>query len=475
MSLAEFRAHLARFAAECPCDSAPLAGESSPLARELVAGRLRAGNRWVVHPMEGWDGTEDGRPSELTRRRWRNFGESGAKLIWGGEAVAVRADGRANPNQLVLSDATLSSIAALREELVAAHRVRFGTSDDLVVGLQLTHSGRFARPREKTRPEPRVAYRHPLLDCRVGIADDGAVLSDAEVEELAGEFVRAARQASQAGFQFVDIKNCHGYLLHEFLGAQTRPGLYGGSFENRTRLLREILAGIRSAAPGLEVGIRVSVFDTVPYRSPTPADRAAPEPGVPEDYSALLPYRWGFGVRSDDPTSGTLGEAEKLLGLLLELGIRLVNVSAGSPYYNPHVQRPALYPPSDGYLPPEDPLAGVVRQLRAVRDLKRRVPELTLIGSAFSYLQDYLPHVAQAVVRDSWMDAVGLGRMVLTYWDLPADVLEGKPLARKRLCRTFSDCTTAPRGGLVSGCYPLDPFYRARPEAAVLREQKRRG
>ena len=162
-----------------------------------------------------------------------------------------------------------------------------------------------------------------------------------------------------------------------------------------------------------------------------------------------------------------------MLRLLTRLQIRLVNLSGGSPYYNPHIQRPALYPPSDGYQPPEDPLAGVARHLLAVREVKREFNDLAIVGSAMSYVQDYLPHVAQALVRDGWMDFVGIGRMVLTYWDLPADTLERGELDRRRLCRTFSDCTTAPRNGLVSGCYPLDPYYGKLPEAVRLREAKR--
>jgi 2,4-dienoyl-CoA reductase-like NADH-dependent reductase (Old Yellow Enzyme family) len=143
-------------------------------------------------------------------------------------------------------------------------------------------------------------------------------------------------------------------------------------------------------------------------------------------------------------------------------------MTAGSPYYNPHVQRPAAFPPSDGYLPPEDPLVGVARQVAAAARLKARHPRLTIVGSAYSYLQEWLPNVAQRVLRDGGADFIGLGRMVLAYPEFAADVLAGRPLARKRLCRTFSDCTTAPRNGLVSGCYPLDPYYKDRPEHSRL-------
>jgi 2,4-dienoyl-CoA reductase-like NADH-dependent reductase (Old Yellow Enzyme family) len=157
---------------------------------------------------------------------------------------------------------------------------------------------------------------------------------------------------------------------------------------------------------------------------------------------------------------------------LAALDIRLVCVTAGSPYYNPHIQRPALFPPSDGYQPPEDPLVGVARQIAVTAALKQERPEMIVVGSGYSYLQEWLPHVAQAVVRSGGADFVGLGRMVLSYPEMPADVLAGRPYQRKRICRTFSDCTTAPRNGLISGCYPLDPFYKERPEAAQLDEIK---
>lgn len=475
MRLEEFRVHLATIAPGVPCDREVLPGEASPLAAPLDLGRFRLGNRWAVQPMEGWDGTTDGNPGELTLRRWRRFGDSGAKLIWGGEAVAVRFDARANPKQLVIADTTLAGLQQLRQGLLLAHRERFGSTAGLVVGLQLTHSGRFSRPHRKDRAEPRVAFRHPILDARVGVTSAVAVLTDGELDGIVEDFVRASRHAHALGFDFVDIKHCHGYLLHELLGAHTRPGRYGGSFENRTRMLREIVAGLRREAPALEPAVRVSVFDFVPFRpDPAGSQPGEPGPGIPEVSSEATPHRHGFGVCADQGVEPDLAEAKRFLSLLRDLGIRLVNVTAGSPYYNPHLQRPALYPPSDGYAPPEDPLVGVARHLAAARELKRAFPELTIVGSALSYLQDFLPQVAQALVRDGWMDVVGYGRMALSYHDLPADTLERGVVDRKRLCRTFSDCTTAPRNGLVSGCYPLDKFYAALPEGAALRAIKSR-
>ena len=458
--------HLARLGVSLPF-RAHRVGELDPLAQPRAVGNGRTvGNRFCVQPMEGWDATADGAPTELTRRRWGRFGASGAKLIWGGEAVAVSPEGRANPNQLLIDDDRVTVLAALRTALVGAHERAFGRTDDLLVGLQLTHSGRFARPRAGGRPEPVILYRHPLLDRRVGIAADHPVLDDAGVARIVERFVAAAALAHEAGFGFVDVKHCHGYLGHEFLSASTRPGPYGGRFENRTRFLREVVAGIRARVPGLAIGVRVSIFDTLPFHEGAT--------GAGEADDAPRPYAYAFGADPDHPLRADLHEPARLLGLLESLGVRLVNLTAGSPYYNSHIQRPALFPPSDGYAPPEDPLVGVARQIEVTATLKRRFPGLVVVGSAYSYLQEWLPDVARGVLTEGGADFIGLGRMALSYPHLPADVLAGRPLERTLLCRTFSDCTTAPRRGLVSGCYPLDAFYKARPEAAVLTASKAR-
>jgi NADPH2 dehydrogenase len=453
-----FREYLRANSIAIPCDSILAEGDSAPLAQPLRFDGISIGNRFTIQPMEGWDGTRDGRPSPLTIRRWQHFGASGAKLIWGGEAVAVREDGRANPNQLLINERTMGDLENLRQTLVAEHRSKCGTDDGLLVGLQLTHSGRYSHS------GPRILYRHPLLDKRLRLPQGYPVLTDGDIRELIEHFHRAARMARTAGFDFVDVKHCHGYLGHEFLSAHTRDGDYGGSFENRTRFLREVVEGIRSQAPGLGIAVRFSAFDTVPF-NPS---------GEPELLDSLVPYRWGFGINPLDPMSPSLDEPLKFVRLLEQLNIKLVNVTAGSPYYNPHVQRPAMFPPSDGYSPPEDPLSGVARQMKFTQELKRRVPSLLFVGSAYSYLQEFLPYVAQAAVREGWVDSIGLGRLVLSYAELPFDVLKGRALERKRLCRTFSDCTTGPRKGLPSGCYPLDEFYRNSELGARLKAVKAR-
>ena len=472
-SVAEFKAQLESLQLSIPCDDAVEHGPESPLAQPLhVAGRT-IGNRFCIHPMEGWDGTSDGRPSEATFRRWRNFGLSGAKLIWGGEAVAVRHDGRANPNQLLINERNKQSLGQLREELVAQHKQTCGSVDDLMVGLQLTHSGRFSRPNEKMRPEPRLLYHHPLLDPRVNADVNSPLLTDGDIREIIDDFIAAVRIAADLGFDFVDVKHCHGYLGHEFLSAHTRAGDYGGSFENRTRFLREVTQGVRSVAPNMLIGVRLSAFDLIAFHSDaTQAVAGKTGPGVPETDEHLMPYRWGFGVDVENPEAYDLTEPRQFLALLRELGIHLVNISGGSPYYNPHIQRPALYPPSDGYQPPEDPLVGVARQMEVTRVLKQEFPDLILVGTGYTYLQEFLPNVAQAALRQGWVDSIGLGRLVLSYPELPRDVLSGRELQHKRICRTFSDCTTAPRKGLPSGCYPLDEFYKKSDDGLMLKAIK---
>ncbi len=471
-TIAEFRERCAELGLPLEAEDSIETAPHSPLAQPVAAGQKTVANRFVIHPMEGWDGTKDGRPSELVRRRWRNFAVSGAKLIWGGEAMAVTPDSRANPNQLVINSSTEDSLRGLHDELVEAHREAFGNTDDLLTGFQLTHSGRFSRP-GASGLQPQILYRHPFLDRKFGIPDDYPVLTDDDIGRIIDRFVDAAGIAERCGTDFVDVKHCHGYLGHEFLGAVTRAGRFGGSFENRTRFLREVVQGIRATTSRMEIGVRLSAFDFVPFR-PDPALSSGTRlgPGVPEDYSCSLPYRHAFGGRPDHPVEYDLTDTYRFVDLLGQLGIRLLNVTAGSPYYTPHIQRPALFPPSDGYQPPEDPLVGCSRQIRATADLKARHPEMVVIGTGYSYLQEFLPQVAQWVVRSGRGDAVGLGRMVLAYPTLPADTLTKGRLDSKRICRTFSDCTTGPRNGLVSGCYPLDPAYRNLPEADIVRQIK---
>ena len=467
---ADFRAHLAHLGAEMPCDDQIETAPTSPLAQPAHSNGNRIGNRFAIQPMEGWDGTEDGQPSDLTRRRWQNFGRSGAKLIWGGEAFAVVPEGRANPNQLMAREENRTGMAELRDILLSAHDERFGTTDDLLLGLQLTHSGRFCRPYRKDQSAPAILYHHPILDRKFGLAADYPLLTDAYIEELIDRYVAGAQIAHELGYHFVDIKHCHGYLGHEFLSAFTRPGPFGGSFANRTRFVRSIIEGIRNRAPGLGIGVRLSAFDFVPFRSDPNEDRGH---GVPEPYQNCLPYEYGFGIDQDDPQQMDLGEAEQFIALLESLGVDLINLSCGSPYYNPHIQRPALFPPSDGYLPPEDPLCGSGAASGDGRPAQgalsaqpvRRVGIFLLAGVS--------------AARGAGSRAGGHGG----FYRLGTD---GSVLSRPALRRAANRPNATPRhlphvfrlhhcarNGMISGCFPLDSFYKQREEAQRLQALKK--
>jgi NADPH2 dehydrogenase len=469
-SLPDFKEYLLSIDVELPIDETLIEGDKSPLAQTYdLSDGFTIGNRFCILPMEGWDGTIDGRPTELTKRRWKNFGRSGAKLIWGCEAASVLPDGRANPNQLMIIEENQKDFEEIRKILIEEHKANFGNTDDLLIGLQLTHSGRFSRPNNKTKLEPKILYHHPLLDEIFSIDPNLPVMSDTEIDDLIAHFVKAAKLSQEIGFDFVDVKHCHGYLGHEFLSAVDRTGKYGGSFDNRTRFLREIVRGIQNECPGLKIGVRFSTFDFPPYQ---PDENNFGR--VKEFRNSEGKYPYAFGGDPQHPNQYDLTETKQFVKLCETIGVELLNFTQGSPYYNPHVTRPAYFPPSDGYNSPEEPLVGVARQIKVGEVLTEHAGSLLCVGSGYTYLQDYLPFVAHAVIRKKMIDFVGLGRMVLSYPEMPADILVGKTLNRRKICRTFSDCTTAPRKGLVSGCYPLDSFYKELPVAKILKEIKRK-
>ena len=281
-----FHAHVDSLGIELPCDDTIQSGGDSPISRPITTHTVNGktiGNRIAIHPMEGWDGSRTGGVTDLMRRRWQRFGESGAKLICGAEAMAVRADGRANPNQLIICEENRDGLAELVGILKRAHLEKYGTTEDLVIGFQLTHSGRFCRPNDNAVYEARVAYRHPILDAKFKVESDEQVFTDEEIEELIQCYIKAAAIAREVGADFVDIKHCHGYLLHEFLGAYTRPGEFGGSFENRTRIIREVVSGIRNSGNDIDFAVRLSCFDKVPHRPDPELSRPGKlGPGIPE-------------------------------------------------------------------------------------------------------------------------------------------------------------------------------------------------
>jgi 2,4-dienoyl-CoA reductase-like NADH-dependent reductase (Old Yellow Enzyme family) len=431
-------------------------GDFTPLFRPVQLGPLRAGNSLCIQPMEGCDGTTDGRPDELTFRRYRRFGAGGAKLIWG-EAAAVLDEGRANSRQLLVNEQTAPALKEMLDQCRQAHREAFGGDEDMVVGLQLTHSGRYSYRR------PLLAFHDPVLDPRTVIdratgkvADKSyPLLDDDYLERLPDHYVAAARLAYEAGCQFVDVKQCHRYLMSELLAAKTRPGRFGGSLENRTRLARTVIQRIRAEVPGLVLASRLNVYDGIPYRM-----KAGSDEGEPCPWPTPLVSAWG--TSEADPFTPDLTEPAWWVGEMHRLGVALVNVSMGNPYATPHVIRPFEYPPPDGYQTPEHPLAGVDRHFRLTAQLQALHPDFPLVGSGYSYLQEYLPHAGAANLRDGRATFVGVGRAALPMPDFARQLREHGKLDRKRVCRTFSYCTALMRskhnelGQFATGCPPFD-------------------
>jgi 2,4-dienoyl-CoA reductase-like NADH-dependent reductase (Old Yellow Enzyme family) len=391
----------------------------------LAVGGRTAGNRFAIHPMEGCDGTLEGAPDDLTFRRWARFGGGGAKLLWG-EAVAIDPDARANTRQLLLAEANLSAL----ERMVALARSEHGPASDFLVGLQLTHSGRWSYP------TPLVMFHDPAL------RNNGRIITDTELDRLQDLYVHAALRARDIGVDFVDIKQCHRYLLSEMLAARTRPGKYGGSIENRTRFVREVLARLAAEAPDLSRATRMNFFDGVPYRKNAASGIGEPIPGATENYLELE-------------------EAIQALRLFRDAGLQLVNVTAGCPYFNPHVGRPADKEPPDGYGAPEPQLVGVARHFQLAEAARRACPDIPVVGTGYSYLRQYAVEAGAAKLRDGRVSMVGMGRGAIAYPDFARDV----HMDKRTVCITVSYCTTLMRakgneqGQYAAGCAPRDPVY----------------
>ncbi len=432
-----------------------LSSDFSPLFQPITIGSHRVGNRLAIQPMEGCDGTREGLPDDLTYRRYVRFGGGGAKLIWG-EATAISDEGRMNPRQLWIHAGSVSALEQMLDGCRQAHREAVGTDDDLLIGLQLTHSGRFGYQR------PMIATRDPILDPLTIDKSTGKkldssypLLEDDDLKRIEDQYIAAARWAVKAGVDFIDLKQCHRYLLSELLGAINRPGDYGGSFENRTRLIVNIVRRIRAEHPTLIIASRMNAYDGIPYRGE--GEEFVGQP-VPHD----LPLTVAFGTNPEDHLRENLQEPIRLAQLLRDEGVKLLNVSAGNPYANPHVVRPAEFPPIDGYNAPEHPLIGVLRHFRLTSTIQAAVPEVPVVGSGYSWLQEFAVHAAAANVAAGNAAIAGFGRATLAHPDFALYVHEHGHLNRKQICRTFSYCTNLmrtkdhPLGQYPTGCPPFD-------------------
>jgi NADPH2 dehydrogenase len=438
-----------------------------PLFKAVSVGGLKVGNRLCIQPMEGCDGTLAGLPDELTFRRYQRFGAGGAKLIWG-EATAVSDAARMNPRQLWIHNGSAVALEKMLSDCRRSHREACGTDGDLLLGLQLTHSGRYSCRK------PLVATHDPILDPLTvdksngrRLDDSYPLLSDDDLKQIEDQFVSAAKLARKIGCDFVDLKQCHRYLLSELLASKNRKGEYGGSFENRTRFIRNITHRIRAEVPDLMLVSRLNAYDGIPYRGEGTGENFI---GVPCAHE--LPIQTGFGVDPQNHLQDNLAEPIELAQMLRAAGIQILNVSLGNPYANPHLVRPAEFPPVDGYHCPEHPLIGVCRHLRIAAAIQAAVPDVPVVGSGYSWLQEYALHVGAANVAANRIGFVGLGRATLSHPDFARVAQETGKLNRKQICRTFSYCTGLmrnkqhPLGQFPTGCPPFDkdvygPIWKA--------------
>ncbi len=379
-------------------------------------------NRMAVQPMEGVDANPDGSPGELTFRRYRRYAEGGSGLIWF-EATSVVPGGRSNPHALMLTPDTRRAFGALVEATRRAAEAAFGPAHRPFLVLQLTHAGRFAAP--DGSQAIRRACSNPRLD---GRDIPMATWEDAELDALRDIFVDGVRLAIETGFDAVDIKACHGYLVNELLGARTRTGSrYGGTFENRRRFLLDVVAGAHDRVPSALVAVRLSGSDCMPH-----------------------PY--GFGMAADGSDTIDLAEPRALAGELAARGCCLINVTAGVPRYAPHIGRPCDRPAGGGAAPPEHPLAGVTRLIGLADAIQHASSPVPVVGSGYSWLRHYWPNVGAGVLRRRMASFIGLGRAAFAYPDAPRDLMARGALDPKKCCATCSRCVEMMHRHSTTGC-----------------------
>ncbi|MDR1672069.1 MAG: hypothetical protein LBS09_01190 [Bacteroidales bacterium] len=397
----------------------PVSDSTDALTLPLTLYGKQLSNRLVVHPMEGCDGTAAGAPDELTFRRYGRFASGGAALLWM-EACAVTNEGRANPRQIFLNSSTRKEFDNLSRHIRQASESANGSVPYTV--LQLTHSGRYSKPFAGASAIVPVD-ENPYLDAFTN--PKRTVISDDELEMLEDAYATSAVLARACGFNAVDVKACHRYLLSELLAAHTRKGRYGGSFENRTRFLLNVIDKI-NARTDIDISLRINAYDAMPY-----------------------PYGWG----SDENGEPSLDEPKQLLRLLEIKGIRLVNITTGNPYYNPHIGRPGDIAP---YVAPEHPVESAARMLHIIKELKSAAPAVQIVGTGFSWFREYGANVAAGCIEREWMDMAGFGRQSFAYPDFARDIVRNGGMQRNKCCIACTKCTELMRFGGMAGCVVRD-------------------
>lgn len=399
----------------------PFSQNLSVLAKPLSLGRITSANRIALQPMEGTDGTLDGAPDTYTVRRYHRFAQGGAGLIWF-EAVAAAPEVRASAHQLMLTKGNLDAFKRLAAQIKEIGMKHNGYAPVLI--LQATHSGRYSKP--EGSPQPLIAYSNPYLEEQP--LPQSALLTDDQLRAYEEKFGALAHLAQQAGFDGMDVKCCHRYLACELLSAYEREGEYGGSFENRTRFLRNAYLAAKASTTGdFFLTSRMNIYDGFPY-----------------------PY--GFGMAKDGSLTPDFSEPIRLIRQLKEeMQIPLINLTMGNPYKNPHVNRPYDH---GNYVPNEHPLYGVGRMMNGVAAVQKAVPDLPVIGSAFSYLRQFSPYLAAGMVESGSCAMTGFGRLAFADPFFPKKILAGEKLDAP--CVTCGGCALLLRAGIPAGCVIRD-------------------
>ena len=399
---------------------------AEPRTISTRAGEKILKNRLAPHPMEGFDGEPDGAPGELSRRRYHRFASSGAALIWS-EAISIVPEGRTSDHQLAIADHNLDAFKTLMAEIREI--------TDAPVMAQLTHSGRFSK--NSATPHPIFATRSlPFEAIRPGDRDV-PVVTDDYLDRLPELYAKAAKLAVEAGFDGIDIKACHQYLLNELLSAYTREGKYGGPFENRSRLMLDVTDAICAVVPkDIILGSRLSLSD-------------------------MIEYPYGFAVTKEKPTAPDLTETKMLVKMLHDRGVSIIDMTMGSPYFKPHVNRPYN---KGGYIPPEHPLYGLERLITGAAEIQKAFPDITMIGTGYSYLRQFAPYVAAGAIKEGDTSMVGFGRMAFAYEGFAKDMIAGT-VDPNKCCLACSKCVELKVAAYPTGCPIRDqeiylPLYR---------------
>ncbi len=402
----------------------PFQESIAPLFEPLAIGGKKLPNRFAIQPMEGFDSEATGAPGTFTLRRYKRYSAGGSGLIWF-EATCVCEAGKSNPRQMTLTKHSLPAIRELVEQ-TRETAIKNWKSDPYLV-LQITHSGRYAKPSGK--PLRKAACFNPYLD-KTG---EGLVYySDRELEDLIEVFLEAIDLTIEAGFDGVDIKACHGYLIHELLSAFNREdSKFGGSLENRTRFLLDVLDGAKKRSSKIDLAVRLNAADGVPY-----------------------PF--GFGMSKNGSEEFDLTEPKMLIRELVRRGVKVLNVTAGIPYYCPQIVRPFNMPVKGASPPDEHPLQGVTRMLDITAEIQREFDAPPVVGSAYSWLRQFYPNVGAAALSRNMASVIGLGRMSFAYPDAPKDLMERGKLNPSKCCTGCSKCTELMKNGRKTGCVVRD-------------------